>query len=125
MCADQKLSDQNEMFQEHERHWYNYDTFQELEERNSIANSFDAIASIVRQYKNEMTGANGLLNSVQNEIFIPDTVNVGNGSDTLLTEISVKGLKNADSQNVTMSWSEDVVRINARSIPVDGVCESF
>lgn len=105
-----KLASQNEMFQENgnsRNHYYAADV-QEQQERYSIANSFDPITNIINQYKNDLT-KNNELNNMNNEISIPDTVNVGDNSDTLLTNTKVKGLKNFDSQNLTMSWGEDLV----------------
>jgi len=110
--SDPKTSGHNELFQEtgnkNNNYHYYYDAFPEPDERDSIASSFDAVASIVRQYKNELT-AGDELNSVPNEIGVPDTVNVGDDSDTYLTDVTVKGLKKVDSRNVTMSWAEDLV----------------
>lgn len=107
-----KLDSQNEMFQENENSHNNYyaTDVQEQQELNSIANSFDPIVNIIHQYKNDFTKHNEL-NNVKNEISIPDTVNVGINSDTLLTNTRVKGLKNFNSQNLTMSWGEDLVSI--------------
>lgn len=110
MFSALKLDSQNEMFQENEnsRNKYYATDIQEQQEFNSISNSFDPIANIINQYKNDLT-KNNELNNVKNEISIPDTVNVGVHSDTLLTNTRVKGLKNFNSQNLTMSWGEDLV----------------
>lgn len=79
------------------------------EERASVAYSFDAIVNVLHRYKNDLVDANEF-GDTENTISVPDTVNVGNSSDTYLTDVRVTGLKkNVRSQNLTMSWEVDAV----------------
>lgn len=103
----QKVVGQNEMIQDNDE-GFNYDDFQEQEERNSISNSFDSIVTTIHQYQNDLFNPDELSN-MKNEFSIPNTLNVGSIADTLLTNISVKGFKNANTQNITMLWGEDLV----------------
>lgn len=84
----------------------NYEHAREQEQLESISNSFDAIVNEIRLSGRHWTENEGL---VKDEISIPDTVNVGTVSDTLFSEIRVKGLTHIARQNVNMSWGEDVV----------------
>lgn len=81
---------------------------EEHEECNSFVNSFDSIVNVLKNYTHILTLNNELYN-IKNEIPIPDTMNIGIDSDTYFTNVNVKGLKNFESQNVTMSWGEDSV----------------
>lgn len=103
----QKSNALNEMIPENEFGGVgkgDYEDVQEHEERSSIASSFDPIVNAIHKYSVDTT------KGMNNEISIPDTVNVGVDSDTFLTSVRVKGLTaNIDSQNVTMSWREDSV----------------
>jgi len=40
---------------------------------------------------------------------VPDAVNVGHGSDTYFTDVTVNGLKHADGRNVTVSFGDGLV----------------
>jgi len=105
----QKLDSQNELFESNENdnnNYHNNEYTQEREERESIANSFDAIVNVIRQYKNDVAKPD---DSKLNEITVPDTVNIGFNADTFLTDVRVKGLQNLKSQNITMIWGEDLV----------------
>lgn len=97
----QKSDTQNEMLPLDENR-------QEQDECNSIVNSFDAIVNVLKNYTNSLI-VNNELNNIKNEISIPDTMNIGSNSDTYFTGVTVKGLKNFQSENITMSWGEDSV----------------
>lgn len=103
----QKLDSQNELFESNENYNNNKYT-QEKEECDSIANSFDVIVNVIRQYKNDVAKPD---NSRFNEISVSDTVNIGFNADTFLTDVRVMGLNNLNSQNITMKWGEDLVSI--------------
>lgn len=81
---------------------------QEQESYNTIANSFDTIVRVISEYRKNLTKKNEFVD-IDDEITIPDIDNVGTNSDTLLTNIHVRGLKNFLSQNITMSYKEDLV----------------
>lgn len=105
------MDSQNELFESNENNKYsNHDNeyTPEREERDSIANSFDAIVNVIKQYKNDVTKPD---NSRFNEITVPDTVNIGLTADTFWTDVDVKGLNNLKSQNITMKWGEDLVSV--------------
>ncbi|XP_003242198.1 uncharacterized protein LOC100573940 [Acyrthosiphon pisum] len=107
----QKLDSQNELFESNEKNNnnnHNNEYTQEREERDSIANSFDAIVNVIRQYKNDVAKPD---NSRSNEMSVPDTVNIGYNADTVLTDVQVKGLNNLKSQNITMKWGTDLVQV--------------
>lgn len=95
------------MFESNEN--YNNNVYvQEKEVCDSIANSFDAIVNVIRQYKNDVSKTDNLKT---NEISVQDTVNFGINADTFLTNVHVNGLKHFDSQNFTMVWGEDLVSV--------------
>lgn len=103
------MDSQNELLESNENNKYsNYDNeyTPEREERDSIANSFDAIVNVIRQYKNDVTKPD---NSKFNEITASDIVNIGFTADTFLTDVHVRGLNNLKSQNITMKSGEDLV----------------
>lgn len=79
------------------------DVLREQEERDSIAASFAPIVEVVRRYK--ATGGGDMTD----EITVPDTVYVGSRSDTYLSGVRVKGLKDMDAQNIDVSWKEGLV----------------
>lgn len=84
----------------------------EHEQRGSIAVSFGPVVDAVRRYR-----AAGMAAYTANEMAVPDTVIVGNRSDTYLTSVRVKGLRDVDGQFVVVSWKEDSVSMpnNARN----------
>lgn len=96
------------MIQDNDEGSNNYENFEEQEERNTISNSFDNIVTTIHQHQNELFRPNELSN-MKNEISIPNSFNVGSIADTLLTNIFITGLKNVNTQNITMSWGEDLV----------------
>jgi len=103
------LDSQNELFESNENNNNNNNEYtQEREERDSIANSFDSIVNVIRQYKNDVAEPD---NCRLNEMTIPETVNIGYNADTVLTEVLVKGLNNLKSQNITMKWGTDLVSV--------------
>jgi len=110
--SDKKNDSQNELFESNEN-YNNNEYVQEKEVRDSIANSFDAIVNIIRQYKNDVSKSDNLKT---NEISVQDTVNFGINADTFLTNVHVNGLKHFDSQNFTMVWGEDLVSIFNKNI---------
>lgn len=83
---------------------------QEQEECVSFTNSFDFIVNVLKNYTYGLTTKNEL-HVMKDEISIPDTENIGCNFDTYFTNMYVKGLKNFESQNVTMSWGEDSVSL--------------
>ncbi|XP_015365793.1 PREDICTED: uncharacterized protein LOC107163076 [Diuraphis noxia] len=115
----QKLDSQNELFESNENYDYNKYT-QEKEECDSIANSFNAIVNVIRQYKNDVAKPD---NSRFNVISVSDTVNIGFNADTFLTDVRVMGLNNLNSQNITIKWGEDLVHVTNswEKLAVNGV----
>lgn len=105
--SDKKNDSQNELFESNEN-YNNNEYVQEKEVRDSIANSFDAIVNVIRQYKTDVSKSDNLRT---NEISVQDTVNFGINADTFLTNVKVNGLKDFDSQNFTMVWGEDLVSL--------------
>lgn len=83
----------------------------EREHRGSIAASFGPMVDAMRRYR-----AAGMAADMANEVAVPDTVIVGNRSDTYLTSVRVKGLRDVDGQTMIVSWKEDSVGVpqNAR-----------
>jgi len=115
-----KSDSQNELFELNEN--YNNKYTQEKEECDSIANSFDAIVDVIKQYKNDVAKPQ---NSRNNEISVSDTVNIGFNADTFLTDVRVMGLNNLNSQNITMKWGEDLVSIFNNNRCSDGICSIY
>ncbi|XP_060833420.1 uncharacterized protein LOC132916961 [Rhopalosiphum padi] len=116
---NKKNNSQNELFESNEN-YNNNEYVQEKEVRDSIANSFDAIVNVIRQYKNDVAKSD---NFRTNEISVQDTVNFGYNADTFLTNVRVNGLKNFDSQNFTMVWGEDLIHVanGWKKLAVNGV----
>ncbi|KAF0772815.1 Uncharacterized protein FWK35_00003629, partial [Aphis craccivora] len=118
-AANKKNDSQNELFESNEN--YNNNVYvQEKEVCDSIANSFDAIVNVIRQYKNDVSKTDNLKT---NEISVQDTVNFGINADTFLTNVHVNGLKHFDSQNFTMVWGEDLIHVanGWKKLSVNGV----
>ncbi|XP_027841679.1 uncharacterized protein LOC114123031 [Aphis gossypii] len=114
-----KNDSQNELFESNEN-YNNNEYVQEKEVRDSIANSFDAIVNVIKQYKNDVSKSDNLKT---NEISVHDTVNFGINADTFLTNVHVNGLKHFDSQNFTIVWGEDLIRVanGWKKLSVNGV----
>lgn len=110
----QKSDGQNTLIQNNEQEQYgnhgDFEKFNEHEEYNSIANSFDNIVNILRQYAN-YSDNNDNFTAMKNELKVPDTLNAGNESDTFLTSVQVEGMKNFRTQKIAMSWGEDLVSL--------------
>lgn len=105
----QKSDSQNELIQadrQQQRTGGDFETFRVHEERDAIANSFDDVVAVLRQYadydRDDST-------ATEDELAVADTLNAGNESDTFLTSVRVRGLKDSNARIVAMSWGEDLV----------------
>lgn len=107
--SDQKPNGRNELTYREDgygdRHDY-HETFPVPEERDSLADSFDAVVNVARRYSAERTADGG-----PDEIGVPDAVDAGDGADTFFSDVTVKGLKYADARNVTVSFGDGLVII--------------